>query len=257
LRRWGRRAETAVYYLLEIRKLHVSVGERELLRGLDLTIRAGETHVLMGQNGAGKSTLAGAVMGSPVFTVTSGEILFEGEDITRESADKRARRGIFLSFQNPEEVPGVTLESFIRAAKGAVDGAAPRMLPFRRELTSAMEQLGIPGEYAGRELNVGFSGGEKKKSEILQLLELRPKLAMLDETDSGLDVDALRTVTDGIRSYKGADNALLIITHNSKLAEGVGADFVHVLENGRISVTGGPELIGRITEGGFGPLGAL
>jgi Fe-S cluster assembly ATP-binding protein len=240
--------------LLEIRKLHVGIGEREFLRGLDLTIRAGETHVLMGQNGAGKSTLVGAVMGSPVFTVTSGEILFEGEDITRQSADKRARRGIFLSFQNPEEVPGVKLESFIRAAKGAIDGTSPRMLPFRRELSSTMEQLGIPEEYANRELNVGFSGGEKKKAEILQLLALRPKLAMLDEADSGLDVDALRMVADSIRRYKSAANALLIITHNSKLAQSVGVDFVHVLENGRISATGGPELVGLIAESGFGPL---
>jgi Fe-S cluster assembly ATP-binding protein len=241
--------------LLEIRKLRVNIGERALLRDLNLTIRAGETHVLMGQNGAGKSTLAAAIMGNPAYTVVSGEILFEGEDITGESTDKRARRGIFLSFQNPGEVPGVTLESFIRAAKGAREGAsAPRMLAFRRELNGAMDGLGIPREYADRDLNVGFSGGEKKKSEILQLLALRPRLAVLDETDSGLDIDALRTVSDNIRAFKTSDNALLIITHNARLAEGIGVDFVHVLENGRIAVSGGPELVSRITERGFGKL---
>jgi Fe-S cluster assembly ATP-binding protein len=238
--------------LLEIRKLQVNIGERTVLRDLDLTIRAGETHVLMGPNGTGKSTLAAAIMGSPVYTVVSGKILFDGEDITDESTDKRARRGIFLSFQNPEEVSGVTLESFLRAAKGARDGgAAPRVLAFRRELNGAMDALGIPHGYADRELNVGFSGGEKKKSEVLQMLTLRPRLAMLDETDSGLDIDALRTVSDSIRAFKTPDNALLIITHNARLVEGVGVDFVHVLENGRIAVTDGPELIARITERGF------
>jgi Fe-S cluster assembly ATP-binding protein len=240
--------------LLEIRDLQVNIGERTLLRGLDLTIRTGETHVLMGPNGTGKSTLAAAVMGNPAYTVVSGEILFEGENITGESADKRARRGIFLSFQNPEEVSGVSLESFIRAAKGAIDGDAPRMLPFRRELNAAMDGLAMPHEYAARELNVGFSGGEKKKSEILQLLTLQPKLAMLDETDSGLDIDALRTVAENIRDFKNQDNAMLIITHNARLAEDIGVDFVHVLEHGRIAMTGGPELIARITEGGFGEL---
>jgi Fe-S cluster assembly ATP-binding protein len=237
--------------LLEIKKLCVSIGDRELLSGLDLTIRAGETHALMGANGAGKSTLAAAVMGNPAFTVTSGEILFEGEDITRESADKRARRGIFLSFQSPEETPGVTLESFLRAARGAKDGETPRATPFRRELGLIMDGLGMPREYARREVNVGFSGGEKKKSEILQMLTLRPKLAMLDEADSGLDIDALRVVADSIKRFKSRDNALLVITHNSGLAEGVGVDFTHVLENGRIAVTGGPELIARVTERGF------
>jgi Fe-S cluster assembly ATP-binding protein len=241
--------------LLEIRKLHVSVGERELLRGLDLTIRAGETHVLMGPNGAGKSTLAGAVMGNPAYCVTDGEIILDGEDITHLSADKRARLGVFLSFQNPEEIHGVTLENFIRAAKGARSGEKPRATAFRRELSGTMDTLGMPREYASRELNVGFSGGEKKKSEILQLLTLRPKLAILDETDSGLDVDALRTVTEGINAYKNESNALLMITHSSKLAEGVGADFVHVLEAGRIVKTGGGELVAKIIRDGFEHMG--
>jgi Fe-S cluster assembly ATP-binding protein len=242
--------------LLEIKKLQVNIGERVLLRDLDLTIRAGETHVLMGPNGAGKSTLTAAVMGSPTFTVVSGEILFDGADITQETVDARARRGIFLSFQNPEEVPGVTLEGFIRAAKGAYTGDTPRLLPFRRGLAADMDRLDMPDSYAGRELNVGFSGGEKKKSEILQMLSLNPKLAMLDETDSGLDIDALRVVTDGIKAFKRPDNALLIITHNTRMAEGIGVDYVHVLEGGRISLTGGPELMALISERGFGSLDA-
>jgi Fe-S cluster assembly ATP-binding protein len=231
------------------------VGEKIILRGLDLTINAGETHVLMGQNGTGKSTLASAIMGNPAYTVRSGSILFEGEDITNETADKRARRGLFLSFQNPEEVPGITLENFMRTAKSAVTGEKPRVMQFRKDMNAAMDKLNMPQGYASRELNVGFSGGEKKKAEILQLLLLNPKLAILDEADSGLDVDAIRIVSDGVRRYRNEGNALLIITHNAKLVEELTVDYVHVLDQKKISLTGSAELITRITEGGFAGLG--
>ncbi|MDR2420633.1 MAG: Fe-S cluster assembly ATPase SufC [Oscillospiraceae bacterium] len=237
--------------LLQIKDLSAAVGEKLILRGLCLTINAGETHVLMGQNGTGKSTLASAIMGSPAFDIISGEILFEGEDITGEPPDKRARRGIFLSFQNPEEVPGVTLENFLRTAKGAVTGEKPRLMQFKKDLRAEMERLGVAESYAGRELNVGFSGGEKKKAEILQLLTLAPKLAILDEPDSGLDVDAVKTVSEGIRRFRNEGNSLLIITHNAKLVRELKIDRVHVLENKRIGAEGGAELIDRIASGGF------
>lgn len=237
--------------LLEVRDLWVSAGENAILKGLSLSIRPGETHVLMGQNGAGKSTLGAAIMGNPAFTVESGELLFDGEDIKEESPDERARKGIFLSFQNPQEVPGISLENFLRTAKGAVQGEVPRVLNFRKELRQRMGELEMAGEYAGRELNVGFSGGEKKKSEVLQMLTLNPKLAILDETDSGLDVDAVHTVSAGVKRFRNKNNALLIITHNAALVEDMPVDKVHVLAEGRIVRTGGPELIGQITRQGF------
>ncbi|MDR2616091.1 MAG: Fe-S cluster assembly ATPase SufC [Oscillospiraceae bacterium] len=240
--------------LLQIKNLSVAVGEKLILRELDLTINAGETHVLMGQNGTGKSTLASAIMGSPAFNIISGEILFEGEDITNEPPDKRARRGIFLSFQNPEEVPGVTLENFLRTAKGAVTGEKPRLMQFKKDLRAEMDRLGVAESYASRELNVGFSGGEKKKAEILQLLTLAPKLAILDEADSGLDVDAVKTVSEGVRRFRNDSNSLLIITHNARLVEELEIDRVHVLDNKRIGAEGGAELIARISENGFASL---
>ena len=243
--------------LLEIRKLSVAVGEKLILRDLDLVVNKGETHVLMGQNGSGKSTLASAVMGSPVYTIISGDILFEGESILEESPDKRAKRGIFLSFQNPEEVPGISLENFLRTAKGAVSGEKPRIMQFKKDVRARMEQLGIAEDYANRELNVGFSGGEKKKSEILQLLTLNPKLAILDEADSGLDVDAVKIVSDGVSRFRNADNALLIITHNSKLVEDIAVDKVHILSGKKIGLEGGAELIAKITEGGFAALNGM
>lgn len=237
--------------LLEVKNLKVSAGETSILEGLNLTINKGETHVLMGQNGAGKSTLGAAIMGNPSFTIEAGEIDFEGEDITNESPDARARKGIFLSFQTPEEVPGITLENFLRVAKGAVTGEMPRILPFRKEIAAKMDSLHMAPEYAKRDLNVGFSGGERKKSEVLQMLTLEPKLAILDETDSGLDVDAVRTVAEGVKAFHNEDNALLIITHNSRLVEGLKIDKVHILGDGKIVRTGGPELIDLITEKGF------
>ena len=238
--------------LLNIRGLKVAVEDKTILDGVDLTIRPGEIHVLMGTNGAGKSTLASAIMGDPRYTIQGGTIEFEGEDITDAAADVRAKHGIFLSFQTPQEIPGVTLENFLRTAKGAVAGEQPKVLSFRRKLAEKMALLGMDESYRERYLNVGFSGGEKKKAEILQLLTLEPKLALLDETDSGLDVDAVKTVTAGIRAYHNETNALLIITHNAKILEGLDVDQVHILNDHHIVRTGGPELIAEITAGGFG-----
>ena len=237
--------------LLQVRDLCVAAGEKVILDGADLTVCPGEIHVLMGTNGAGKSTLASAIMGDPRYTVKRGTIEFDGEDITDATADARARKGVFLSFQTPQEIPGVTLENFLRTAQGAVTGQPKKVLAFRRELAAKMELLGMDSAYAERYLNVGFSGGEKKKAEILQLLMLNPKLALLDETDSGLDVDAVKTVSAGIRAYHNASNALIIITHNAKILEGLDVDYVHILNDKRIVRTGGAELIRAITEQGF------
>ena len=240
--------------LLEIRDLAVSVDDKLILNGVDLSIPNGELHVLMGPNGTGKSTLVSAVMGDPRYAIESGSISFDGEDITDESADARARLGVFLSFQAPEEIPGITLENFLRTAAGAIEGKPMRVLTFQKKLKEQMQVLDMDESYASRYLNVGFSGGEKKKAEILQLLMLRPKLAMLDETDSGLDVDAVKTVSKGIRAYHDEGNSILIITHNAKILEELDVDYVHILENGRISRTGGRELADEILQGGFGAL---
>ena len=237
--------------LLEVRDLCVAAGEKVILDGAELTVCPGEIHVLMGTNGAGKSTLASAIMGDPRYTVKRGSVLLEGEDLTDTTADVRARRGVFLSFQTPQEIPGVTLENFLRTAQGAVTGQPKKVLSFRRELAAKMEILGMDSAYAERYLNVGFSGGEKKKAEILQLLMLNPKLALLDETDSGLDVDAVKTVSAGIRAWHNEENALIIITHNAKILEGLDVDYVHILNDKRIVRTGGPELIRTITDQGF------
>ena len=229
--------------LLEVKDLQVTVGEEQkiLLNGLNLTIYPGETHVLMGHNGAGKSTLMSALMGDPRYTVTRGQILFRGQ----------ARLGMFLSFQTPEEIPGITLENFLRTAQNAITGKPVKVFAFRKELAQQMQALGMDPSYADRYLNMGFSGGEKKKSEILQLLMLKPKLALLDETDSGLDVDAVKTVAQGVRAYHNADNALIIITHNAKILEGLKVDYVHVLDDAHIVRTGGDELVNEIIEEGF------
>ena len=227
--------------LLEVKDLQVTVGEEQkvLLNGLNLTINAGETHVLMGHNGAGKSTLMSAL------------IIFNGQDVTHEPADVRARAGMFLSFQTPEEIPGITLENFLRTAQNAITGKPVKVFAFRKELAQQMEALGMDPAYADRYLNVGFSGGEKKKSEILQLLMLKPKLALLDETDSGLDVDAVKTVAQGVKAYHNETNALIIITHNAKILEGLKVDYVHVLDDAHIVRTGGDELVNEIIEEGF------
>ena len=238
--------------LLQVRDLTASIEEGELLHGIHLEIRPGETHVLMGPNGAGKSTLGHTLMGNPTYRVTGGSIFFDGEDITGLSADKRAQKGMFLSFQNPLEVPGLPLESFLRNALRQKTGKPIKLFAFKKELEETMRLLDMDPSYADRDLNVGFSGGEKKKAEILQLLMLNPRLAILDETDSGLDVDAVRTVSAGIEAYqKERDGALLIITHSTKILEALHVDYTHVLVKGRIVHTGGAELVEEINRGGF------
>ena len=237
--------------ILQVTGLTARIEEKELLHGVDLTIRKGESHVLMGPNGAGKSTLGYVLMGSPKYTVTDGSIVFEGQDITEESADKRARAGMFLSFQEPLEVPGLTLESFIRSALQQKVGHV-RYYDFKKELARCMEILQMDPDYAQRSLNVGFSGGEKKKAEILQLMMLKPSLAILDETDSGLDVDAVRLVSRGIEEYrKSQEGALLIITHSTRILDALEVDRTHVMVNGRIVADGDGTLVDEINRGGY------
>ena len=241
--------------LLQVKHLTVDVEQKEILHGIDLNINAGETHVLMGPNGAGKSTLGYTLMGNPKYHVTGGEILFQGKDITDEAADKRAKEGIFLSFQNPVEVPGITLASFIRSALEQRRGKRLRLSEFRKELNAAMDILQMDASYAERSLNVGFSGGEKNMAEILQLRMLKPSLAILDETDSGLDVDAVRTVSEGVRLFRERTHgSLLIITHSTRILEALHVDAAHVMEEGVIVRNGGAELVEEINEKGFGSL---
>lgn len=238
--------------LLNVKNLSVDVEDKSILHGINLTINKGETHVLMGPNGAGKSTLGCTLMGNPNYHVTDGEIFFGGENITKEAADKRAKLGMFLSFQNPLEVPGISLSNFIRNALSARTGKNVRIWDFNKELQKAMEVLDMDPSYGFRDLNVGFSGGEKKKAEILQLLLLNPSLAILDETDSGLDVDAVRTVSKGIEEYqKSKDGALLIITHSTRILESLHVDKTHVLVDGRLVAEGDGSLIDEINENGF------
>ena len=238
--------------LLKVENLHVSVGDKEILHGVDLTVGRDETHVLMGPNGTGKSTLGYAVTGNPAYSVIEGRILFDGEDITDMPVNERAKRGIFLSFQNPLEVPGVTLSAFIRSALEQKSGSRLRLWDFKKKLAETMKLLQMDASYAERDLNVGFSGGEKKKAEILQMLMLEPKLAILDETDSGLDVDAVRTVSEGVRLYRErVHGSLLIITHSTRILEALHVDAAHVMENGVIVKNGGAELVDAINESGF------
>ncbi len=238
--------------LLTINNLSVEIEEKELLHGVSMEVGSGETHVLMGPNGAGKSTLGYTVMGSPEYRVTGGSIVFDGADITNETPDKRAKRGIFLSFQNPVEIPGITLSDFLRNALEQVTGQRLKLWDFKKQLKAAMEVLQMDASYADRDLNVGFSGGEKKKAEILQLLMLKPKLAILDETDSGLDVDAVRTVSAGIAAYReSCGGSLLIITHNTKILDALHVDRAHIIADGKIVKEGGAELIAEINENGF------
>ena len=238
--------------LLNVKNLSVDVEEKSILHGINLTINKGETHVLMGPNGAGKSTLGCTLMGNPNYHVTDGEIFFGGENITKEAADKRAKLGMFLSFQNPLEVPGISLSNFIRSALSATTGKNIRIWDFNKDLQKAMEVLDMDPSYGFRDLNVGFSGGEKKKAEILQLLLLNPSLAILDETDSGLDVDAVRTVSKGIEEYqKSKDGALLIITHSTRILESLHVDKTHVLVDGRLVAEGDGSLVDEINENGF------
>ncbi len=241
--------------LLEVRNLHVQVEDKEILHGVNMVVGSDETHVLMGPNGTGKSTLGYAVTGNPAYHVTAGEILFDGEDITSLPVNERAKKGIFLSFQNPLEVPGVTLSAFIRSALEQRTGSRLRLWDFKKKLHETMALLNMDESYAERDLNVGFSGGEKKKAEILQMLMLSPKLAILDETDSGLDVDAVRTVSEGVRLFRERTHgSLLIITHSTRILEALHVDAAHVMEDGVIVRNGGAELVEAINEKGFGGL---
>ncbi len=238
--------------LLEIQDLHVNVGEKEILHGVDLSVGKGETHVIMGPNGAGKSTLGHAVMGNPSYQITSGKVLFDGKDLTDESATDRAKAGMFLSFQNPIEVPGISLSNFIRNALDQRTGKRVRLWDFRKSLEKKMQLLGMDKSYADRDLNVGFSGGEKKKAEILQMLMLNPSLAILDETDSGLDVDAVRIVSEGVKEFQAAgEGALIIITHSTRILEALHVDTTHILVDGRLVKTGDASLVEEINRGGF------
>ena len=238
--------------LLQVRDLSARVEEAEILKGINLTIGEGEVHVIMGPNGAGKSTLGYTIMCDPRYQKTGGQILFKGEDITGESTDKIAKKGLFLSFQNPLEVPGISLGNFIKSALEQRSGKRIRLWDFKKQLAATMEILQMDPAYAERDLNVGFSGGEKKKAEILQLLMLKPELAILDETDSGLDVDAVRTVSAGIEEYKKSVNgALLIITHNTGILKSLQVDKTHVLVDGRIVADGDASLVAEINRDGF------
>ena len=238
--------------LLIIRSLRAGLEDKEILKGIDLEIGKGETHVIMGPNGAGKSTLGNVIMGNPAYIITAGTAEYCGEDLFEMPVSERAKKGIFMSFQNPIEVPGISLENFLRSASEEVTGERVRIWPFHKEIEKNLGILDMDSAYADRDLNVGFSGGEKKKAEILQLMMLKPKLAILDETDSGLDVDAVKTVSEGIKEYqKDADASLLIITHNAAILESLRVDKVHVIVDGRIADTKGPELIDEIARNGF------
>jgi Fe-S cluster assembly ATP-binding protein len=242
--------------LLEISNLHVRAGEKEILKGLDLTIEEGQIHALMGPNGSGKSTLANAIMGHPNLEVTDGQILFKGEDVTEADPDERARMGLFMAFQYPVSVPGVTVTKYLRTVMNAhreARGEDPVPLKeFRKTVEAAMELTEVPREFSSRYLNEGFSGGEKKRMEILQLALQTPSLAVLDETDSGLDIDALRIVSHGVNTLKTPDMGFLIITHYQRILHLVKPDVVHVLYQGRIVKEGGPELVTVLEEKGYG-----
>ena len=240
---------------LEIKDLHVKVagdGGKEILRGVDLTVRAGETHAIMGPNGSGKSTLAYSVAGHPKYEITSGTVTLDGEDVLAMSVDERARAGLFLAMQYPVEVPGVTVSNFLRTAKTAIDGEAPNLRHWIKDVKTAMTDLKMDPVFAERNVNEGFSGGEKKRHEILQLELLQPRIAILDETDSGLDVDALKVVSEGVnRVRSGSDVGVLLITHYTRILRYITPDFVHVFVDGRIAEQGGPELADELEANGY------
>jgi Fe-S cluster assembly ATP-binding protein len=244
---------------LEIKDLHVSVRtddeqtpDKEILRGVGLTVRAGETHAMMGPNGSGKSTLAYSIAGHPKYQVTSGQVLLDGVDVLTMSVDERARAGLFLAMQYPVEVPGVSMTNFLRTAATAIRGEAPKLRTWVKEVKVAMSNLDIEPSFAERNVNEGFSGGEKKRLEILQLSLLKPKIAILDETDSGLDVDALRVVSEGVNRYRASgDVGVLLITHYTRILRHITPDHVHVFAGGRIVESGGPELAEQLETGGY------
>jgi len=241
---------------LEIHDLHVSVdteqGSKEILRGVDLTVAQGETHAIMGPNGSGKSTLAYSIAGHPKYHVTGGTVTLDGEDVLAMKVDERARAGIFLAMQYPVEVPGVTVSNFLRTAKTAIDGQAPKLRTWTKDVKAAMEKLRIDPAFANRNVNEGFSGGEKKRHEILQMELLNPKIAVLDETDSGLDVDALKIVSEGVNRVRaGGEVGVLLITHYTRILRYIKPDFVHVFVDGRIAEQGGAELAERLEAEGY------
>ncbi len=244
---------------LEIRNLHVTAEDKEILKGLDLTVSRGEVHALMGPNGSGKSTLANAIMGHPQLDVTEGEIWFEGVEITEADPEERSRAGLFMAFQYPVAIPGVTVAKYLRMALNAHREARGEgqvsLKEFRRDTEAAMELVKIPREFSARYVNDGFSGGEKKRMEVLQLAMLQPKLAVLDETDSGLDIDALGVVAEGVNQFAGPEMGVLIITHYQRILHLVEPDFVHVMYDGRIVKEGGPELVGELEAKGYGWIG--
>ena len=244
---------------LEIKDLYAHVetkdGIKPILKGVNLTVNSGETHAIMGPNGSGKSTLAYTLAGHPKYVVDSGQVLLDGEDILKMTPDERAKAGIFLAMQYPVEVPGVSMTNFLRTAKTEVDGKAPAIRTWTKELSEAMKRLKMDPKFATRSVNEGFSGGEKKRAEVLQLELLKPKFAILDETDSGLDVDAVRTVSEGVRLFRERTHgSLLIITHSTRILEALHVDAAHVMEEGVIVRNGGAELVDEINEKGFGSL---
>jgi Fe-S cluster assembly ATP-binding protein len=241
---------------LEIKDLHVSVdteeGAKEILRGVTLTIRSGETHAIMGPNGSGKSTLAYSIAGHPKYTVTSGSVTLDGEDVLAMKVDERARAGVFLAMQYPVEVPGVTVSNFLRTAKTAIDGEAPKLRTWVKDMKNAMADLRMDPAFADRNVNEGFSGGEKKRHEILQMELLKPKVAILDETDSGLDVDALKVVSEGVnRVRSGGEVGVLLITHYTRILRYIEPDFVHVFVDGKVAESGGAELAEELESNGY------
>jgi len=241
---------------LEIKDLHASVhteeGDKEILKGVDLTVKSGEVHAIMGPNGSGKSTLAYAIAGHPKYVVTSGEILLDGKDVLSLSVDERARAGLFLAMQYPVEVPGVSTSNFLRSAATAVRGEAPKLRHWVKEVKSAMSELEMDPAFAERSVNEGFSGGEKKRHEVLQLALLKPKFAILDETDSGLDVDALRVVSEGVNRYRAeGDVGVLLITHYTRILKHITPDVVHVFAGGKVVQSGGADLADELEEHGY------
>ncbi|HEY9731838.1 MAG TPA: Fe-S cluster assembly ATPase SufC [Drouetiella sp.] len=242
---------TAKKPLLSIQDLHAKVEDKEILKGVNLEIFPGEVHAIMGRNGSGKSTLSYTLMGHPRYTVTSGKILFKGEDIVEMSPDQRARIGLALAFQYPVAIPGVSVSNFLRASVNAVRGKEIPVKEFRAELKEKMKSLGVPNEFLSRYINDGFSGGEKKRLEILQLALLKPALAVLDETDSGLDIDALKTVSEGINTLANPETAVLLITHYQRILNYVEPQFVHVFQDGRIIKSGGADLSKELEARGY------
>ena len=237
--------------LLDIKNLHAVAGDKEILKGLNLKINKGEIHVIMGPNGAGKSTLANVILNNPEYKKTEGEVDFEGENINNLTTDKIAKKGIFMSFQLPVEIPGISTVNFLKYAKNKITDKPVKIFELKKTIEKYTAELNMNPKLVERNLNVGFSGGEKKKNEILQMLVLEPKLAILDETDSGLDVDAIRTVSKGIEMYKSKENAVLIITHNTRILSELNVDYVHILVNGKIVQTGNSDLAKKIEDEGY------